>query len=544
MRKLYFAVLIFIFIINAQTQAQSDKDSIAMANDFKITMPALPALPTFRNDTIDISAKQAAGDGSTLNTEIINHAIDELSRRGGGVVLIPRGVWLTGPVELKSNINLHLDKDAVLLFTKDKDQYKLFATEWEGHQAMRNQSPLYGENLENIAITGDGVIDGNGDAWRPVKKSKITPAQWDAFVASGGIVSADGKTWYPSESYIEGEKTKDAGIIDSSKKQINYASMKDFFRPNLLVLKNCKNILLEKTTFQNSPAWCLHLLMCENITVKNIRVNNPYYAQNGDGIDVESCSNVLIEGSSFATGDDGICMKSGRDDFGRKRNMPTQNVIVRNNIVYHSHGGFVIGSEMSGGVHDIFVYDNSFIGSDNGLRFKTVRGRGGVVSNVYVYNIRMKNIVHDAILFDMYYEAIGSAASDIVDNRPEPVTVATPQFQDFKIENVVCDGASRGIFIRGLPEMNVKNVLLKNIRLDTKKAVEIMEATNIRVDSLSLKAEANSKSLIELHNVENVSFDNIQSDDAVENVFSVSGKKNKFINVSNINAPNAKNKTP
>jgi polygalacturonase len=408
---------------------------------------------------------------------------------------------------------------------------------------MRNQSPLYGENLENIAITGSGVVDGNGDVWRPVKKNKVTPAQWDAFVASGGVVSADGKTWYPSASYIEGERTKDAGIIEADKKPQYYASIKDFLRPNLLVLKNCKNILLENTTFQNSPAWCLHPLMCQNLTLKNIQVNNPYYAQNGDGIDVESCSNVLIEGSSFATGDDGICMKSGRDDFGRQRNMPTQNVIVRNNVVYHSHGGFVIGSEMSGGVRNVFVYDNTFIGSDNGLRFKTVRGRGGVVSNIYVYNIQMKNIKHDAILFDMYYQAIGSAAEDNVDSRPEPVTVATPQFQDFKIENVACNGAARGIFVRGLPEMNVKNILLKNINLDTKKAVEIIEATNIRLDGISIKAEANSSALIYLHNVQDASINNIQSNDAVGNVFSAGGKKNKSINISNINVPNAQNKS-
>jgi len=543
MKRLYFVLSAFVFIISAKTQAQLDKDSIAMVNDFKITMPALPVLPTFGNDTIDIAAKQAIGNGAALNTVIINNAIDELSKRGGGVVLIPRGTWLTGPIELKSNINLHLDKGAVLLFTKDKNQYQLFETEWEGHQAMRSQSPLYGENLENIAITGDGVIDGNGDAWRPVKKSKLTPAQWNALVTSGGVLSNDGKIWYPSEGYIKGEHTKDAGIIEAGKKQKDYTSMKDFFRPNLLVLKNCKNVLLEKTTFQNSPAWCLHLLMCKNITVKNIQVNNPYYAQNGDGIDVESCSNVLIEGSAFATGDDGICMKSGRDAFGRKRNMPTQNVIVRNNIVYHSHGGFVIGSEMSGGIHNIFVYNNSFIGSDNGLRFKTVRGRGGMVSNVYVDNIYMKNIIHDAILFDMYYEVTASSVGDVMDSRPEPVTVATPQFQDFKIENVVCEGAARGIFIRGLPEMHVKNILLKNIKLDAKKAVEIMEATNIRLDNISIKAEANSKSLIDIHNVENVSFNNIQSNDEVENVFSVSGKKNKSINVSNINVPNAQNKT-
>lgn len=540
MKKTPLVVLALFSLAAIATRAQSGKDSIAMVNDFKVPMPSLPQLPVFKDDTVNIRSKGAVSDAKTLNTQIINAAIDELSKHGGGVVLIPAGTWLTGPIELKSNVNLHVDKGAMVSFTKDKSQYHLFESEWEGHKAMCNQSPLYGDGLENVAITGEGVFDGNGDVWRPVKKEKVSDAQWNALVASGGVLSDDKKTWYPSESYIKGSTTKGASLISPDKTMKDYLAVKDFFRPNLLVLKNCKNVLLDNATFQNSPAWCLHTLMCSNLTVKNIRVNNPAYAQNGDGIDVESCSNVLIENSTFACGDDGICIKSGRDEFGRKRGMPTQDVIVRNNIVYHAHGGFVIGSEMSGGAHNIFVYDNDFVGTDNGLRFKTTRGRGGVVSRIYVYNISMKNIVHDAILFDMYYMATASAVGGAQD-AAMPVTVATPEFHDFKISNVTCNGAARGLFIRGLPEMSVKNIDLTNIALRAKKGVDIMDAAGIRLKNIKLDTD-DKEALINIHNATDIVFDSVRSGDAVKNIFSISGKRNLAIIASGIVVPQAKNK--
>src|SRR5687768_12631193 len=188
------------------------------------------------------------------------------------------------------------------------------------------------------------------------------------------------------------------GAISQEKDAAFYNSIKDFLRPNLLLLTNCKYILLDGPTFQNSPAWCLHPLMSENVTVRNVTVKNPWYAQNGDGIDVESCKNVLIENSVFDVGDDGLCMKSGRDEAGRKRGMPTENVIIRDCIVYHAHGGFVIGSEMSGGARNIWVSNCTFIGTDVGLRFKTARGRGGVVENIFVDGVDMTDIAGEAIL--------------------------------------------------------------------------------------------------------------------------------------------------
>ena len=231
---------------------------------------------------------------------------------------------------------------------------------------------------------------------------------------------------------------------------------------------------MEGVTFQNSAAWGLHPLMSSNLTVRNVFVKNPWYAQNGDGIDVESCRNVLIENSVFDVGDDGLCMKSGRDEEGRKRAMPTQDVIIRNCTVYNSHGGFVIGSEMSGGAKNIHVSNCTFIGSDIGLRFKTTRGRGGVVENIYIDGIVMKDIPAEAILFDMYYMAqdpvaLAGEKREAPKVEFKPVSEATPQFKNIFIKNVVCYGAEKAIFIRGLPEMNIHDISMENITITSKK---------------------------------------------------------------------------
>ena len=339
--------------------------------------------PSFKKDTLNIQKLGAKPDGVTLNTETINKAINTISKKGGGVVLVPKGIWLTGPIELKSNVNLHIQKSAIVLFTGDKSQYALVEGSYEGKKAARNQSPISATGVENIAITGKGIIDGNGDVWRAVNKAQLTEGQWKEKVASGGVVRADGKAWYPSEQFLKASVEGKSMLLTDGKKPADFADMKDFLRPNLLVLTQCKKVLIDGVTFQNSPAWCLHPLMTENLTIRNVVVKNPEYAQNGDGMDIESCKNFLIEGCTLDVGDDAICIKSGKDEEGRKRGMPTENGIIRNNVVYNGHGGFVIGSEMSGGARNLFVYDCTFMGTDKGLRFKSVRGRGGVVENIY-----------------------------------------------------------------------------------------------------------------------------------------------------------------
>lgn len=502
-------------------------------------------LPVFKKDTFSILKYGAKADGLTLNTNSINQAIDACHKKGGGVVLIPPGMWLTGPIVLKSNVNLHLQRNAVLQFTEDFTQYPLVAGNWEGLPQMRNQSPISATNATNIAITGFGIIDGAGDAWRMVKKEKLTESNWKKLLASGGFLSDDKRIWYPTESSLKGSKLKNPGVISPDKTEAFYNEVKDFLRPNLLVLTKCSRILLEGVTFQNSPAWCLHPLMSEHITVRNLQVKNPWYAQNGDGIDLESCRYVLIENSTFDVGDDGICIKSGRDAEGRKRGMPTQDVVIKNCIVYHAHGGFVIGSEMSGGAKNIYVSDCTFIGTDIGLRFKTTRGRGGIVENIFINNITMRDIVGEAILFDMYYAAQDPIALSGEKREPPkvqelPVTEATPQFRNFRINNVVANGAEKAIFIRGLPEMNVQNIVLENMVLQAKHGLDMTEGSGISFVNVKLITN-NTDPILKVHNSKNIHFDLIQFNQA-ELLLSISGEKSSNIKLKNTDASKAKEK--
>jgi polygalacturonase len=534
MKHLAAFAFFFACIQQAQAQAPSLKTT-------KFSWANLPTVvqPVFRKDTFNILRYGAVADGITLNTKSINNAIAACSKKGGGVVLIPGGLWLTGPVEMKSGVNLHLLRDAILLFTTDFDRYPMVEGVYEGRKAARNQSPIYGNNLVNIAITGRGVIDGNGDAWRMVGKDRLTESEWKKKVASGGLVSDDGKTWFPSAKTKLAHETGRTSTMEPGQTLKDFEVIKDYLRPNLVVLNNCKKVLLEGITFQNSPAWCLHPLLCEDLTVRNVFVKNPDYAQNGDGIDVESCRNVLIEGSTFDVGDDGICIKSGKDEEGRRRGKPTENVIVRNNVVYKGHGGFVIGSEMSGGARNIFVYDCSFMGTDNGLRFKTARGRGGVVENIYIKNIRMKDIVRDAILFDMYYSTKPPAANE----KPDipAVTEATPQFRNFFISNVVCSGAERGIFMRGLPEMQISNIFLKDIILKTTKGAEIIEAAGIHLADIQMMSN-NTSPVFFLQNSSGVTLNGIRYAGDAERLLTIDGEKSGSIKLMNTKRSNQPDK--
>lgn len=502
--------------------------------------------PKFKKDTVSIVKWGAKPGGVELNTTAINNAITATNKKGGGVVLIPAGLWLTGPVVLKSNVNLHLAKGATLLFTKDFNQYPLVEGNYEGLPQMRNQSPISANGATNIGITGSGIIDGNGGAWRMVNRYKLTASQWDNLVASGGLVSDDKKTWYPTEKTFKGAHMKNPGVISPEKDSAFYASVKDFLRPNLVLIANCKYILLEGVTFQNSPAWCLHPLMSEHLTVRNVFVKNPWFAQNGDGIDAESCKNVLIENSVFDVGDDAICMKSGRDGEGRKRAKPIENVIVRGCTVYAAHGGFVIGSEMSGGARNIFVNNCTFIGTDIGLRFKTTRGRGGIVENIFIRDITMKDIPAEAILFDMYYMAkdpvvLAGEKRELPKVEFKTVDESTPQFRNFYISHVYCSGAEKGIFVRGLPEMHVKNVVLEDMVLQAHKGIDVQEASGITFRRINLVTD-DTDPVVDVTQSDNLVFDKISYRPGAALLFRINGDRSNTIVVSGTDASNANEK--
>lgn len=530
----FFALLAFFLLFSWTVSAQT------VARLPVVTAPKLKTTP------FPIVKYGAVPDGHTLNTRSIQSAIDACHKAGGGKVIVPAGLWLTGPIVLKSYVNLYLETGATLLFTKDINEYPLVKTNWEGLDQMRNQAPISAEGAVHIAITGNGIVDGNGDVWRSVKRDKLTESQWKKLVNSGGVLSDDKKTWYPSEKSKKGHQMQHPGAISPEKDEAFYNSIKDFLRPNLLVLTSCKYVLLEGVTFQNSPAWCLHPLMTDHLTVRNVSVKNPWYAQNGDGIDVESCSNVLIENSVFDVGDDGLCMKSGRDAEGRKRGKPTQNVIIRGCTVYASHGGFVIGSEMSGGARNIHVSNCTFVGSDIGLRFKTTRGRGGIVEDIFIKDIYMKDIPGEAILFDMYYMAkdpvpLEGEKRELPEVEFKAVDETTPQFRNFHISNVYCNGARRAVFIRGLPEMHIRNITLENMVLQADQGVNIQEASDIRFKNVKVLSKY-SNPVVDIINSDNITFDKLTYADQAELLFRVSGARSNKIRTDGTDAGKAKKK--
>lgn len=493
-------------------------------------------LPVFKKDTFNILDFGAQAGGIAINTSSINAAIDSCSRRGGGVVLVPRGLWLSGPVRLRSHVNLHLEKGALLQFTDDLDQYPLVRTNWEGMDAIRNHSPVYGVDLEDVAITGAGILDGAGMAWRPLKNTKVTAGEWEKMVASGGVLNETKDTWYPNASALLGSKMKRPGVIAEGYDETKALEIKAFLRPNMVSLIRCKRVLIDGPTFQNSPAWTLHPLLCTHFTLKNVTVKNPAYAQNGDGVDVESTRFFRIENCVFDTGDDGICLKSGRNEEGRKRGVPTSDGIIQDCTVYKAHGGFVIGSEMSGGVRNVFVSGCTFLGSDIGLRFKTTRGRGGVVEDIYVAGINMTDIPAEAILFDMYYN--GKEAAEALKN-PEmkklPVTEETPVFRRIYIRNVACRGAAYAVYVQGLPEMNVQDVLIENSVFHTKKGLSCVEGDGIQLKNIVLQTDSADPALFVL-NSRNLLLENIQISGNAAKALKIEGRQTGAIRLLGSNA--------
>jgi polygalacturonase len=450
----------------------------------EVTAPVIP------DNQVNLKDFGAVGDGITLNTEAFAKAIDALVQKGGGKLVVPQGVWHTGPIVLKSHINLHLNAGAVILFAADETLYPLIDTSFEGLDTRRCQSPLSANGATDIAITGKGVIDGNGQYWRPVKKGKVTENHWKELLAIPGSQEMKPGYWVPSAGYAKGEQGANMNV-PNAKTDAEWNAIKRFVRPVMVSLVKCKNVHLKGVIFQNSPAWNLHPLMCENVIVEDVLVRNPSFAQNGDALDLESCKNALIINSRFDAGDDGICIKSGKDADGRRRGIPCENVVVKGCTVFAGHGGFVVGSEMSGGVKNILVDQCQFLGTDVGLRFKSTRGRGGIVENIYIKNISMTDIKTDAITFNMYYGGKSVAEMLADGDNPDnvtkmPVNEETPIFRNIDIKNIICNGAGRAMEFNGLPEMPIDGISLKDITILAKKDAVFTNCQNITKKNVNI----------------------------------------------------------
>ncbi len=439
--------------------------------------------PVFPAKDFPITAYNAVGDGHTLNTDAFAKAIAACSEAGGGHVTVPPGIWLTGPIELKSNVDLHVERGALVVFTTDFSQYPMGTLSPKSNTVVTTP-PISGYKLKNIAITGEGIIDGAGEAWRPVKKEKMTAGQWKKITNSGGVLSKDGKLWWPSEEAMNGEAFLKTLKKNNPKTANEYIPARVFLRPNLVHLTDCENVLIEDITLRNSPKFVLYPSGCTNIIVRYTTVFNEWWAQNGDGIDISACQNVIVYRCNVSVGDDGICMKSSSGAKQDTTQSKLKNVVVAECTVYHGHGGFVIGSNTDGGMENIFVKNCTFIGTDIGVRVKSNAGRGGVVKNIFVENIYMRDIQGEAISFDTYYDDVPAGADrDAVRNTKAD---KTPDFHHFYFKNIYCTGAETAFFFRGLPSQAIHDIRIENSVLSAEKGLVMQDADRLFFKNVKL----------------------------------------------------------
>lgn len=443
----------------------------AIASDYAHYYQNLPvelrkATPTSVPDrTVSITDFGAVGDGLTLCTDAFARAIDQLSAEGGGRLTVPQGVWLTGPIVLKSNIDLHVEKNAIIYFSPDKQLYEDKANP----KASRVMACISAVRCKNIMITGEGIIDGNGAQWRPVKRGKVSDVEWKQYKALGGVERQNGSLWYPWDM-----KAGYANVAETPEKQEKKRN--DLFRIN-----HCENVMLMGVTFQNAPKFHVHPFNSRNIIIDGITVRCPWNAQNGDAIDLSDCHQALIVNCTVDAGDDGLCMKSGERKDGALVN-GCEDILIENNTVFHAHGGFVIGSEDVTGMKRIVVRRCRFAGTDVGLRFKSGIGRGGRTEAIYISDIVMTDIKDDAVSFQCDYLDRPAGSKDtgtVADKKLENV----PEFTDIHISGVVCRGTKNAITARGIESLDC----VHGITVDNSVFVYTEKGENIDTKTAKVK---------------------------------------------------------
>jgi len=383
-----------------------------------------PRLASSARSVFDVRDYGAIGDGTTKNTEAVHAAIAACTAAGGGTVHIPAGRYVTGAIFLQSNVTLYVDAGATILGSEDISDYPVIDGRWEGIEQRHYASLVNGDGLENIAITGRGTLDARGRIW------------WET---RGKLEHARGR---------------------------------------LIGLYRCTNVLIEGVTLRNSPAWTVNPVYCENVTIHDLTIINPENSPNTDGINPDSCRNVRISNCHIDVGDDCIAIKCGKDEDGRRVNKPCENITITNCTMLSGHGGVVIGSEMSGGVKNVVISNCVFDGTDRGIRLKTQRGRGGVVQDVRISNIVMRN-VGCALTLNMFYGKV----------PPEPVSERTPAFCDISISNITVRGGREAGYFAGLPERPLARIRISDAVLYTKKGLQCTDARDIAFHNVRIETE-------------------------------------------------------
>jgi len=422
-------------------------------------------------NTVNLKDCGAVGDGATLCTDAFEKGISQLTKMGGGRLTVPEGVWLTGPIMLKDNIELHLEKNALVVFSPDKHLYLD-----KNANASRVYPCIRASKRQNIAITGEGTLDGNGQQWRPVKRGKMSDVEWNQYLSMGGQVTEKGDLWYPWQM--------NNGYPDIADTPVRQEGM----RNDLIRLTDCTNVLIEGVTIQNAPRFHLHPCYCENVIIDGVTVRSEWNVQNGDGIDLSDCHRAIIVNSTVSVGDDGICMKSGKPSQSHAIS-GCEDIIVQDNTVNHAHGGFVFGSETAAGMRRMVVRHNTFSGTDVGLRFKSSLDRGGLSEKIFISNIMMNDIKDEAITFQCDYVNNHAGQEHGKPAYTESQKRWAPQFQDIHISDIVCCGCHTGIKAAGIEgldcihDVNISNCTIIYNKVDKQidEKTALLTLNNVRL---------------------------------------------------------------
>ncbi|MDR3115803.1 MAG: glycoside hydrolase family 28 protein [Treponema sp.] len=395
-----------------------------------------------------LSSFGARGDGQTDNSRAFASALETLREGGGGTLRVEPGVWRTGPLELFSNITLHLESEAVVSFIPEPERYGPVYTRWEGICCYAMHPCVFSRSQDHIALTGTGIFDGNGLVWWNLLRDKRRRGQ------------------ALPESPVEQELARLNRGFENQSGGGGGRNIQ-FLRPPLIQFLHCRDVHLENIRLENSPFWTLHPVFCDGLTIRRLSISNPPSAPNTDGIDIDSCRNVHIEGCRISVGDDGIALKSGAGQDGVRVNRPTAQVVVRGCTVENGHGGIVIGSETAGGIFQAQVEDCRFRGTDRGIRIKTRRGRGGAIRDLEFRNITMENNLCPLVI-NMYYRCGADISEGFFSPNPQPVNELTPSVKNIRVSGIRALGcrASAG-FIAGLPESPVENLVMDHCEFST-----------------------------------------------------------------------------
>ena len=420
--------LLAVFLVPALARATYDPLTPIAPIIAPFDMPQLQR-PVFPDRVVNITDHGATPGGEVKNTAAFAAAISALEKLGGGRVLVPAGTWLTGPIHLRSNIELHLAEGAVVKFSDVIEDYLPVVFVRGGGIEFYNYSALiYARDCQNIGVTGPGRLDGNAKVW------------WDWKTKETREQFAMGAAGVPVEQRIFG--TREAAI-----------------RPSFINFIGCKNVLLEGFTIGSGPNWTIHPVYCENIIIRHVTVATS--GPNNDGIDPDSCRNLLIEHCTFSTGDDCVVLKSGYDQDGRRVARPTENVVMRHSSSQRGHGGLVIGSEMSGSVRNVYMHDCDFEGTDRVLRIKSRPGRGGVVENIFVENVTARALKREVVILNMDYTSDPNA---IVDTHP-------PVFRNIHVKKLAASGAPVAVRITGMDTSLIENVTFEDVAIVSERGV-------------------------------------------------------------------------